>query len=108
MAFVEFFQFLGFHAPALGAFLLTLLVVVGFLWLSYHLGKREANRRWTFDVEHMPNVIGQDIRERYQRKIAELSKAVEMYKEREQRLGPAVAGATELLARVSPSIGAKP
>ena len=72
MDFIQFFQYLGYHVPALGAFLCSLIVMLAVCFICFRMGKRSANKAWTYDVEHRENIISQDIRERFERKLAVL------------------------------------
>lgn len=72
MDFVMALQYLGYHVPALGAFLALVIVVCLLCLVAFKLGKRSSDKKWKWDVEHMPEVIGQDIRESFERKIAVL------------------------------------
>ena len=101
MEFVRFFQYLGTHVPALGAFLVCMVVVAFLCFVFYKLGIRTANNRWRWDVEHMPAVIGQGIRESKDREIAVLRKHISWLKERFQALRPAVEASHDLLDRVA-------
>ena len=74
MAFIRFFDYLGEHVPALGAFVVCLIFVSVLCLIFYKLGSHAENQRWRWDVQHMPAVIGQDIRERLERKL-ELAEA---------------------------------
>ena len=89
MIFDQLFQWLGYHTPALGAFLVCLLVVAVTCWAFFAWGRREANKRWTFNVEHMPAVIGQDIRERLERRIIEQGVKIKWLEARNDQLMPA-------------------
>ena len=89
MIFDQLFQWLGYHTPALGAFLVCLLVVAVTCWGFFAWGRREANKRWTFNVEHMPAVIGQDIRERLERRIIEQGVKIKWLQDRNDQMMPA-------------------
>jgi len=97
--FIQFAQYLGTHVPALGAFLVSLCVVVVLCLVSYKLGRHTTNNRWRWDVEHMPAVIGQDIRERKDREIAVLQDRVELLRERLRILEPLSSGVIDLVRR---------
>jgi len=99
MTFILFMQYLGDHVPALGAFLCLVVVVAILCIIFYKLGKREANRRWKWDVEHMPNVIGQDIREKLERDKAMLQARVNWQTERIRILEPLGSGVIDLVKR---------
>lgn len=89
MIFVQLYQFFGDHVPALGAFLSTLVVVVALCFVVYKLGQHKANKAWTFDIEHNPGMIAQDIRERYEKRIAVLEEKNKVIRERQDEMMPA-------------------
>ena len=99
MSFILFFQYLGMHVPALGAFLVTLLAVCFLCLLFYKLGMRAANLRWRWDVEHMPAVIGQDVREKLERDKAILQSRLSLAVERIRVLEPLGSGVIDLVKR---------
>jgi hypothetical protein len=87
--FEQLFQWLGYHIPALGAFIVCLLVVAAVCSLFYSWGKATANKQWKFNVEHMPQVIGQDIRERLERRLIEQALIIKRLKEKDDQMTPA-------------------
>ncbi len=82
MAWILLGQELGVHAPALGAFLATLIIVAILLFVAYKLGKHSADVRWKHDVRYMPRVIGQDIRQEYEKIITMLQAKLDATTER--------------------------
>ena len=100
MIFVALFQFLGDHVPALGAFSVCLLVVSVVGFVAYKVGRHEADKRWVHEVEHMPAVIGQDIRERLERKIVELAARNKYLTERNDQMMPAFKSLTVIADRM--------
>lgn len=85
MDFVLFIQALGDHWPSLGVLLVLIaffcVLSVMFWRRAYKKGARETKTKWLYDVEHMPQVISQDIRERKDREIAEWRGRALTYKE---------------------------
>jgi len=94
--FVQFFQFLGDHVPALGAFLVCVLVVCVLCFLAYKMGEHRANKKWQRDVEMMPQIIAQDIRERMEKRIVALDVRVKYLQERNDRMAPAFSALTTI------------
>ena len=99
MDIILFFQFLGYHLPMLGAFLVTILVVTLLCLIAYKLGKHEANKRWQWNVEHMPAVIGQDIREGLERRAERAETREALTRERLNQLLPLSSGVIDLVKR---------
>ena len=91
MIFVAMFDYLGLHIPALGAFLVCVLVVAVLFFLAYKWGIHEANKRWTHDVECMPKVIEQAIREKMEKRIVALGVRNKYLQERNDAMMPAFA-----------------
>ena len=89
MIFVQLSDYLGLHIPALGAFIVCLAVVAVLCWIFFAWGRHEANKRWGFQVEHMPAVIGQDIRERLEKRIVALGVRNKYLEERNNAMMPA-------------------
>lgn len=89
MIFVQFFDYIGLHIPALGAFIVCFLVVTLVCFLFYKWGAHEANKRWIYQVEKMPAVIGQDVREKYAHKLIELTARIKYLQERNDSFEPA-------------------
>jgi hypothetical protein len=87
--FVQIFDYLGPHVPALGAFLVCLLVVAVLCFLFYKLGRHEANKKWSRDVECMPQVIEQDVREKMEKRIVALDVRNKYLQERNDAMMPA-------------------
>ena len=87
--FDQLFQFLSYHAPAFGAFLIILLFVSVLCWAFFAWGRHESNKRWTHDVERMPNVIGQEVRERLERRIIAQAVRIKYLEDRDAAMMPA-------------------
>ena len=99
MSFILFMQYLGDHVPALGALLVLMSFVAVLCAVFYKLGKHAANKRWAWDVEHMPNVIGQDIREKLEREKAILQARLAWATDRIRVLEPLGSGVIDLVKR---------
>jgi len=89
MIFIMIYEFLADHVPALGAFLVTLLVVVFLCFIFYKIGRHEANRKWSHDVECMPKIIEQEIREKFEKRIVALGVRNKYLQERNDSMMPA-------------------
>ena len=89
MIFDQLFQWFGYHGPALGAFLICLLFVSCLCYAFFAWGRREANKRWTWQVEHMPQIIAQEIRERLERRLIEQAVKIKWLQERHDHMEPA-------------------
>ena len=98
MIFIDLFQWLGYHVPALGAFVCSLLVVAVICFVSYKLGQRAANKKWQWDVEHQPSLLSQDIRERWERRIAVLEERNKILQAQADQILPAFKALTDLAA----------
>ena len=97
MAFIKTLELFGYFYP------LTIYVLV-FAFaclLSYKWGRRDANRAWRWDVQHMPQVIGQDVREAKDREIALLRQDNDRLREERGMYKPAVRGSMDLLRKVA-------
>lgn len=89
MIFVQLADYLGFHVPALGAFLVCVLMVCVICFLAYKWGWHEASKKWTREVECMPRVIEQAIRERLEKRIVALGVRNKYLQERNDAMMPA-------------------
>lgn len=98
MIFIAFFQWLGLHVPALGAFLLFIIMVSVLCFIFYKIGKHAANKSWRWDVEHQPSLLAQDIRERWERKIAVLEDRNKALQAKADQILPAFKALTDLSA----------
>jgi hypothetical protein len=96
MVFLQLWDYLGLHIPALGAFLCTLVVVDVLCFVFYKLGQHKANKLWQWDIEHQPNMIGQDVRERYEKRIAVLEEKNKGLRERQEQMQPAFKNLADL------------
>jgi hypothetical protein len=98
LSFILFFQYLGGHVPALGAFLVCLLVVAGWSFVVAKWAAHKANKRWRWDSEHNPKLMAQDIREGYDRRIAVLEERNTILQSRADQILPAFKALTDLAA----------
>lgn len=89
MDFVMLFQLLGEHIPALGAFIVSCLIF-GFGWyIAFRLGRRASDKAWKWDCEHNPELLKQNIREAYERRVTELETRNKYLQERHDTMVPA-------------------
>ena len=98
MIFIEFWQFLGDHVPALGAVCVQLLVVAGWSFLVSKWATHKANKRWQWDVEKNSDMLKHDIREKFEHRQIELEARNKYLEERNDQLGPSLKALTEAVA----------